>query len=221
MNLKDNTFVTTTREIIKRPRVWLSLNVLGLLLASLGLIICISLIGGTFAVQSTVRTEINKVDDQVNEWFDIANESVAKVEKAIEDFTAPKEIDENLSEIAQKNIDRLEFLSLALAAIDFGGRLDEPIARIDRAIEALEKVRDESPVLDLAKEKVLERIEKIKTRISDAEEQFNDGISTARRYTTLGSISIVILAIIFLVGEITLFRRCFGNIRNRKELAAA
>lgn len=216
--IRDSRFVVKTREVIKRRYVWLPLNFIGVFVGALGLIICLGLIFGSVYAQNEIKARITKVDKKADIQFDLAMSAINKVEKTVKEFTLPETVDETITDVADKNIQRLELLSLALTTIDVGNRLEEPIERIDNTIDTLEDIRDNSPLLSLAKEKVLEKIDLIQERIVNAQEEFNDGVKTARQFTSLGAIAIIILSGIFLVGEVTLCKRCIGHLREARRL---
>lgn len=212
------------KTVIARRKVRLSFNIVGLCISVTGFVLCISMIVGSLYARNDIHARITRVDRTADAQFEIVQTAVNTAQKAVEDFTLPERIDETITDMTNDNIERLELLRRNLSSIDIGDRLlEKPIGRIDHAIDALTDIRDNSPVLSLAKERLLEKIEMMQHSLNETRSEFDEGIRKARRWTSLGTSSIVIVALIFLIGQISLFIRCVGNIgclRRERPLAA-
>ncbi len=216
MTLKNKR--TALREklsrIYQKPYVFITAKVAGILIAVVGIVICLGMIIGTYALHSTTKKHTKTIETTIYKYLDKGDDGLDTIQEKVDSLTPATDIVQEVSDITGENIDRLETLKLSLIAFNFGNKFDTPIERIEDTIEALKKFKELPELILESKEKVHDKIEELKDKIDETRTQVSDGGKQVRRITFYTFLVSFLLATIFFVGEYSLLTRCIPALRN-------
>lgn len=208
------------KSFYHKPAVFITFNVSGIVISIIGIIVCIAMVGGAFEVNNRTRTEVKNAETIVYRQLDRADDALDMLDQKIDSFTAADVIAAEVKKVTSTNIDRLETLQDTLKMLNFGNRLDGPIAKVAIVVKNLKVIDHYAGNVDEVKDLLHQRIDILRDRIDEVRSQIRDGANTIRNTVLYAATVTWILAIIFFLGEYTLIRRCIIGLRTRKMLTA-
>lgn len=201
----------------KKP-VFITSHVLGIIISVIGVIICLGMVIGTSIFNSTAREKTNEIETTLITQVDKSEETLNTFETAVVAFVSINEIETEISELVDKNVERLESLQDTLDAFNFNGRLDSSIDQVDKLIAVTKSVQLITGTIDEIKVQITTQVKQLYQYIDDARTKISDGARTIRTVVLYAFSVTVILAIIFLLGEYTLLRRCIIGLKTYKKI---
>lgn len=213
MSNENRTIGENLKRFYRSKVLRITLNVLGIFIAILGLVASAGLIYATNYFNSEVKTRTTAIEDNIVDALDRVETAIDVVSKIVLSISTPQEIAETVDAVIDNNVERLENLESTMRALNFGGRLDSSISRVEETIESLNdfntSIERETFVKDIFKEKVAE----IQAKIDDTRDRVTSNARRIRVITFYGTFAGTLLAIVFIIGELNLFKSCARNIR--------
>ena len=209
------------KKIYKKKPIFLTLNVTGIIFSIIGALVCITLVVGIFFVNNEVRTQTNTFEKAFNEQLDVTNSALNSLYERVEDFQTIEDIQIEVDNLVDTNVEKLKTIRSGIIVINYGGRLDNAVEKIDEVISFMKSIKKIPATLVEVKSAVKEKIQLALDKVASIENRVHSTVSTIKNVSKYSVFATILLAVIFMTGEIVLFGRCRSNLSKRKELMSA
>ncbi|MFN8015020.1 MAG: hypothetical protein U0R17_00225 [Acidimicrobiia bacterium] len=201
-------------NLYRKRFVFVTSNILGILIAIIGIIVCIGMILGSYSLNSAAKTRTKNIEKVVNTYLDKGNNSLEEIKVTIANITSIDELVHNISDMSEKNIDRLESLKLSLSTLNYRNYLDRSITHVDETLKILKEIKKLPIVVLISKEIINEKIDMLKAKIRQIKIEIGNSASKVRQIAFYTFLVSFVLAGIFLVGEFTLLSRSIKGLKS-------
>lgn len=205
-------------KIYRKKPVFMTLNVSGLIVAVLGILICLTLIGGIFIADRQIDIQTRSFERVLYDHLDITNEALNTLYSRVDGFQTIEDVNIAVNELVDENLEKLENIRAGVEVLNFRGGFDATLNKIDEVSTFLENIKKVPATLLEVKQTVKDKINLAVDKVAEVERRINSTGGTIRGVSNYAVFATILLALIFIVGQSVLFGKCRKNISNRKSI---
>lgn len=198
-------------RIYKKPAVFLSLNISGFVISILGVLLCFSIVGSAYYVNTTVNNQTVSAQKYIDNKLNTANDIVSLLSSTISDLATTKVVSDTISTVAERNVNRLNSFERTLSALNFQRVLSPTIDSVNDAKNNLQNLQNNAKNLG-NKNYEPKALKKLQDRIAKTQKRIDHGFRNIRVITLIAFYALLAVAIIFIVSCINLVSITSKNI---------
>ena len=217
MTNEKSSFLGNIKGFFKSKGCKAVLGVLGIFIAIVGMLASIGLIYLSTQFNDEIGTRTTSIENNIVSVIERVETSVEVASKIVLALSSPQQIRDTVDEVITDNVERLESLEDTMNSLNFGGRLDSAIEKVEKSITSLEKINSGVQGDTFLKDQFSQRVEKIQAELASTKERVQSNARNIRLITFYGTSAGTVLAVIFIIGEISLFKSSTRNLRTLKK----
>ncbi|MFI5270545.1 MAG: hypothetical protein ACHQT9_00685 [Candidatus Saccharimonadales bacterium] len=201
-------------NIYRKPKIFLTLNISGLIVSFVGILICFVIIGSSVYVNTVVNTKTVKIQTALDTKIDSVSNVLSFINSSLSSVVSSQIVTSAVNSIATRNINRLNAVTNSLETFNFNNRLQPTINNLNNAKNSLESIKN-FPSTVKEGGFTFPRVKKLEQKLTDAKNKIDSSARNVRLGTLYGVYALILMSLIFILGEINLLARCFYNVRSR------
>lgn len=197
--------------IYRKPKIFVTINISGLIVSILGVMLCISIAGSAYYMNTTIHKQTTSAQTFIDNKLNTANDIVSLLGNAVDEIASTQVVSETISTVAGRNINRLNNFERTLNAINFHHFLNPTIDSVNDAKNNLQELQKNAEKLGTDGNKV-KAFDKLQQRITKTQKRIDHSFRNIRVVTLIAFYSLLAVSVIFIVSCINLLSRTIQNL---------